>query len=412
MTLRRLHVALEFGDGPSRAVAQLGWDAASRQAVAEWDTGFAADPLPVSPLLVKSHGRLLRPRGSAFGSLPGLFGDSLPDGWGRLLIDRDLAARGHDRADITDLDRLAMVGTDGMGALTYRPEVHAGDARDISLDWFDGLVPIVGQGAAADDLERLRAMAGGSQGARPKFVAQIDRDGTRLRDHRAALDPGWRHVLVKRRALSDDPGAIEAELAYAAMARAAGIDMAPTALLRATSGEAFFVTDRFDRDGPGRWHMQTVAALLEVDFRTATLEYAELLKVVRVMTRDQRAVEQMFRRMVFNIRAMNRDDHLKNHAFLMNSNGTWTLAPAYDLSFSHGPGGEHTLLVGGEGRRPGRAQIDAVAATAGIKPRSAGEIVDQVDAALSDWPARAIEAEVPPALAGEIARAIATARGW
>lgn len=155
-----------------------------------------------------------------------------------------------------------------------------------------------------------------------------------------------------------------------------------------------------------------MAALLETDFRTATLDYTELLKVIRVMTRDQRAVDQMFRRRVFNIRAMNRDDHLKNHAFLMDRTGTWTLAPAYDLSFSLGPGGEHTLLVAGEGRRPGRTQIDAVAAKAGIKPRSAGEIVDQVDAALSDWPARAERADVPPSLAEEIARAIETARSW
>ena len=412
MTVRRLQVALDTGDGAPLPVATLGWDATARQAVAEWDAGFAANPRPLSPLLVKTHDRLLRPRGSAFGSLPGLFGDSLPDGWGRLLIDRDLAARGQNRAEITDLDRLAMVGADGMGALTYRPEVQTSADQDVSLDWFDGLVPMVGQGAAADDLERLRAMAGGSHGARPKFVAQIDADTARLRDHRAALAPGWRHVLVKRRALSDDPGAIEAELAYAAMARAAGIDMAPATLLRATSGEAFFVTDRFDRTGRGRLHMQTVAALLEVDFRTATLDYTELLKVVRAMTRDQRAVDQMFRRMVFNIRAMNRDDHLKNHAFLMDSKGTWALAPAYDLSFSLGPGGEHTLLVAGEGRRPGRAQIEAVAAKAGIRPRSAGAIIDQVDTALSDWRTHAERAEVPPPLAREIATAIETARQW
>ncbi|GGH59639.1 hypothetical protein GVY41_15545 [Frigidibacter albus] len=191
------------------------------------------------------------------------------------------------------------------------------------LDWFDRLVPEVGNGAAAEDLERLRMMAGGSQGARPKFVAQLSEDGALLRGDRLPWQLGWRHVLVKRRALSDPAGAVEAEAAYSSMSRAAGITMAPVQVMRANSEEPFFVADRFDRAGAARLHMQTVAALLDVDFRTATLDYIELLKVVRLMTRDYRAVEEMFRRMIFNARSLNRDDHLKNHAFLMDRTGRW-----------------------------------------------------------------------------------------
>ncbi|MCG6112279.1 MAG: type II toxin-antitoxin system HipA family toxin [Paracoccus sp.] len=412
MSRGRLLVSLDWGDGEERPVAQLGWDPAARQVVAEWDKGFAADPLPLSPLLVRRPQGLLRPRGRGFGDLPGLFGDSLPDGWGRLLIDRNLAARGRARTDITDLDRLAMVGTGGMGALVYRPEEAPDAAEDISLDWFDRLVPSVGEETIADDLERLCAMAGGSQGARPKFVAQLSDDGTRLRDHRLPLVPGWRGVLVKRRAMSDAPGAAEAEAAYAAMARAAGIKMMLTGLLHARTGEAFFVTDRFDRVDGRRLHVQTVAALLDVDFRNATLDYAELLKLVRAMTRDQRAVEQMARRMVFNIRAQNRDDHLKNFAFIMGPDGAWRLAPAYDISFSSGPGGEHTLTVAGEGRHPGVAQIHAVGAQSGIKPARIAEILNEVDAALLDWRRCAEEAAVPAGLAKRIAAALEAARAW
>ncbi|MDS9469950.1 type II toxin-antitoxin system HipA family toxin [Paracoccus sp. MBLB3053] len=412
MTRRRLHAALDFDDGPPLPVATLGWDATVRHAVAEWSPDFVARPLPVSPLLVKAPTALLRPRARAFGDLPGLFGDSLPDGWGRLLIDRELAARGWQRHDITDLDRLAMVGRDGMGALSYRPEEQADEQVEISLDWFDRLVPEVGHGATAEDLERLRMMAGGSQGARPKFVAQLSQDGARLRGHRLPWEPGWRQVLVKRRAIGDEKGAVEAEAAYAEMARVAGIAMSPVEILRATSGEPFFVTDRFDREGNGRLHMQTVAALLDADFRTATLDYVELVKLVRIMTRDQRIVEEMFRRMVFNVRSQNRDDHLKNHAFLMDRGGTWRLAPAYDLSFSSGPGGEHTLLVAGEGRRPGRVQFDEVAARTGIKPRRAAEIRDEVDAAIAKWQQVADQAQVPAALARTIGAALVEARNW
>jgi len=410
--ISRLSVALDFGDMAPLPVSVMGWDAAARQAVVEWDRGFVANPLPVSPLLVKSHASLLRSRGRAFGDLPGVFGDSLPDGWGRLLIDRELAARGRSSVEITDLDRLAMVGLDGMGALTYQPEEQPEPQEDISLDWFDRLVPEVGGAATADDLERLRMMAGGSQGARPKFVAQISNDGAQLRGHRVPWEPGWRHVLVKRRALSDALGSVEVEAAYAAMARSAGISMAPVQVLHATSGEPFFVTDRFDRTGAGRLHMQTVAALLDVDFRSATLDYTELLKVVRLMTRDQRAVEEMFRRMVFNVRTLNRDDHLKNHAFLMDRSGAWRLAPAYDLSFSTGPGGEHTLLVGGEGRRPGRDHFEAVAAKVGIKPKRVTEIVGQVDTAVATWPSVADHLGVTPRLRSAVSKAIKDAQRW
>ncbi|TGD44735.1 type II toxin-antitoxin system HipA family toxin [Pseudotabrizicola sediminis] len=409
---RRLLVSLEFDDQSSSPVGTMGWDAATRQAVVEWDTTFAAQPLPLSPLLVKSHNSLLRPQGRAFGDLPGLFGDSLPDGWGRLLIDRELAARGRRSVDISDMDRLAMIGRAGMGALTYRPEVQPDAVEEISLDWFDRLVPKVGGAATADDLERLRMMAGGSQGARPKFVAQLSDDGSRLRSHRMTAEAGWRHVLVKRRALSDSEGAVEAESAYATMARAAGINMTPVQVIRATSGEPFFVTDRFDRDVAQRLHMQTVAALLDVDFRTATLDYIELMKVVRLMTRDQRAVEEMFRRMVFNIRTLNRDDHLKNHAFLMDKTGSWSLAPAYDLSFSSGPGGEHTLLVAGEGRRPGRVQINEVAAKAGIKPKRAAAIVEEVDNSVARWLDVADKAEVPAGRRTEILTVVTEALNW
>lgn len=406
----RLNVALDFGSA-MRAVGQLGWDAGAREAVLEWDPGFAADPLSLSPLLVRNHRGLLRPRGRTFDGLPGFIGDSLPDGWGRLLMDRALAAHGREPISITDLDRLAMVGRHGMGALTYVPEVVAVTEEAIDLDWFADLVPQVETGASPIELERLRTMAGGSQGARPKFVAHLSPDG-KLHSHRRPWQVGWRAVLIKGRSSRDPAGAVEAEVAYAAMARAAGITMTTTEVIRTTAGEPFFFTDRFDRAGAARKHMQTAAALLEVDFRAATMDYAELLKLAQIMTRDQRAVEQMFRRMVFNVRAWNRDDHLKNHAFLMGQGGDWQLAPAYDLTFSAGPGGEHALLIGGEGRRPGRAAFATVADRAGLKPAQVRDILADVDAAAVRWVEFAEAAEVPDALSMQIEAAMAAAAGW
>ncbi|WP_460273918.1 type II toxin-antitoxin system HipA family toxin [Celeribacter sp. ULVN23_4] len=409
----RLNVALDFGDARDEVVvAQLGWDAARREAVAEWDPDLSRSGLQLSPLLVKAYSGLLRSKARAFGELPGLFGDSLPDGWGRLLIDRTLTSRGLSRTEITDLDRLAMVGTHGMGALCYRPEDDYPIEDDLDLDWFDGLVPEIGNDVASKDLERLRGIAGGSQGARPKFVAILDGKNARLHDHRKPLEVGWRHVLAKRRAQSDSEGAVEAEAAYSDLARAAGVEMTPVAVLRASGGEPYFITDRFDRQGNERLHMQTVAALLDVDFRTAQLDYIELLKVVRLMTRDYREVEQMFRRMVFNARVMNRDDHLKNHAFLMDMSGEWRLAPAYDVSFSLGPGGEHTLLISGEGRRPGREHFLNAAKKAGIKDKRATEIVEEIDGVVRDWSGYADARDVPSVLRKQIAEEIKIALTW
>lgn len=409
----RLDVSLEFSPSARDvSVGQLGWDSSRREAVAEWNPDFEQAHLNISPLLVKSYTGLLRSKGRAFGELPGLFGDSLPDGWGRLLIDRTLTSRGRSRAEITDLTRLAMVGSHGMGALSYRPADDYPIEKGVDLDWFDGLVPKVGNDLASEDLERLRGMAGGSQGARPKFVAIIDKDNSQLLDHRSTLAEGWRHVLIKRRAQGDAEGAVEAEAAYSDVGAAAGVEVSPVTVLRASQGEAYFVTDRFDRNGTERVHMQTVAALLDVDFRQAQLDYSELLKVVRLVTRDHRAVEQMYRRMVFNARMMNRDDHLKNHAFLMDQLGVWKLAPAYDVSFSLGPGGEHTLLIAGEGRRPGKAHFLSVAKQAGIKDKRANEIVDEVDDAVSGWSGFVEARNVPARLAKEILGATTEALAW
>lgn len=399
--ITRISVALDFGS-VEVPLGTLGWDDRAGLPVFEWASAFRSAPLPVSPFRITEHGSLLRATNrSAFDGLPGLFGDSLPDGWGHLLVDREIARRG--LGPVTVLDRLAMVGCHGMGALTYEPDEAPEPAPEIDLDWFARLVPEVQGAATADELERLRAVAGGSQGARPKFVAQLSAEGAHLRHHRHPPETGWRPVLVKRRAETDPPGSVEAEAGYADMARAAGIDMAWTGLLTSNSGEPFFATERFDRPTGRRLHMQSAAALLDADFRSDLIDYADLIQLTRHVTRDIRAAEAMLRRMVFNILAMNRDDHLKNHAFLMDARGNWSLAPAFDLSFSRGAGGHHALTVAGDSRAPGRDAIFAVAERAGLRHGAAADAIDSVESARAAWPEVAERHHVPPVLAEEIA---------
>jgi serine/threonine-protein kinase HipA len=187
------------------------------------------------------------------------------------------------------------------------------------------------------------------------------------------------------------------------MAREAGIDVPPHRLL---GSGPWFAVQRFDR-GPGnrRLHMHTLGGLLHSDFRVPACDYDQLLRVARVLTRDQRSVVECFRRMIFNIVAHNRDDHVKNFAFLMDQTGAWTLSPAYDLVVSTGPGGEHSMTIDGEGRSPDRVRCLALAARHGIAASEATAIVDRAAAAVASWPALARDSGVRKARIAEISRA-------
>lgn len=410
--MTRITVHLEFGeDAEPLRLGQLGRDAANRTSVFEWDAAFAMGSIPVSPLNRKGYSGLLVPNNRRGATLPSLFEDSLPDGWGRLLLDREIAARGISRAAIGDLERLAYVGRHGAGALTYIPETGREPLADIDIGWFEELIPQVEDGASVEDLSRLRVISGGSQGARPKFVAQLNSDMRALRDHRLPLSDGWRHVLIKGRASADPVGAIEAEIAYGRLMQRAGIQTSKMFALPGAK-ELFFGTDRFDRPGRGRLHASTVAGLLDIGMMHGAIDYVDLVKVAKLVCGRASDVEEVFRRMVFNIRAFNRDDHVRNHAFLMDAEGNWSLSPAYDVSFSEGPGGEHSMAVAGDGREPGMKAMTEVARIAGIKPTRRDLIVDEVDAALDCWNDVAQDLGVPSRLRQQIRSEIMRARMW
>ena len=192
------------------------------------------------------------------------------------------------------------------------------------------------------------------------------------------------------------------EHAYALMARAAGLMMAETSVIETARGNRLFATKRFDRTASGRLHMHTASGLLNASHREAALDYGALHKLTAVLTRDSRDVARMFRHMVFNVLAHNRDDHAKNHAFLMGADGRWTLAPAYDLTSSDGPAGEHSAAIAGEGRDPGREHLLAVAKGASIPEREALGIIDEVRAAIARWPHFADEAGLGKARTAEL----------
>ena len=406
--MRRLEVRLECG-GEVRVVGTLA--ELERRTYFEYDAAFLESGLQISPFHLPARAGVHEGPAEPYGGLHGVFNDSLPDGWGLLLMSRAFRQRGLAPEAATPLDRLAYIGTRGMGALTYHPTTGPADpGRDrIDLEALAAQSERLLEGSTEDVLPGLLRAGGSPGGARPKVLVGFrERDGV-LVSGSGTLREGFRPYLVKFGAREDAPDAGAVEHAYARMAAAAGIEV-PEVRLFAVGEHRFFAAERFDRLPEGRRHVHTLAGLLHADHRLPSLDYEGYLRAAWALTRDHRAVVEAFRRMVFNVLAHNRDDHAKNFAFAMEPGGAWRHTPAYDLTFSHGPGGEHTMSVSGEGRAPGRRQWDALARTVSIAPADVAEIVETVDAAIAAWPRFADEAGVARAHARTIGARLREAR--
>ncbi|WP_374942970.1 type II toxin-antitoxin system HipA family toxin [Sphingomonas sp.] len=351
----------------------------------EWSAAIIEGRRRIDPLLYPPEPGLQAARGRDFDGLHGFLADSLPDAWGRLLMKRRLEKLGVRLETLTAVDRLALVGNGGRGALVYRPATTpAEDVGTIDLDALAEQSQLLLLGEDTDLIDTLARLGGASGGARPKVSIGIAVDGTLGQNAVAGGHDEW---IVKFRATADPVDIGPVEEAYARMARAAGIDMAPSRLLPARDGAGYFATRRFDRPSPGRRvHMVSLAGALEALPDLPSIDYDGLMRATMAITRHAADVEQAFRRMVFNILAHNRDDHTRQHSFLMRADGEWRLAPAYDLTFSNGPGGEHYLAVEGEGRAPTRDQVTTLGRRHGLSDRAIVEIIDEVRGSLADWP--------------------------
>ncbi len=327
----------------------------------DWlDSGFA-----ISPFSLPVEQKVFVPTAEAFSGLWGVFADSLPDAWGRLLVDRMLKSRGLSPADVTQLERLAIVGDSGMGALTYRPawDVH----RDTVLRDLDelsaGCHAILNQEDTAD-LDDLFQMGGSSGGARPKVMTDE-----------------W---VIKFPASGDlkDIGVMEKD--YMDCAAACGIHVPQSKLMPSRLCSGYFAVRRFDREYVGgalvRRHMLTASAILELDWRTSSMDYHTLMKLTKILSCGNAAdTEQMYRRMCFNVFAHNRDDHAKNFSWIYDARlDCWHPSPAYDLTWSSTYFGEHTTTVDGNGRDPGMKELLAVGKAAGMAPARCRRIAEEI----------------------------------
>ena len=296
-----------------------------------------------------------------FDGLFGVFSDSLPDGWGRLLVDRMLRKEGEDPDAMDSLTRLSIVGDSGLGALEYRPahsNLHDAGIRD--YDRLAAECKRILQSEESDDLDTLYALGGSSGGARPKVMLNIDGED-------------W---IVKFPSSQDpkDIGLMEYE--YTKCAAECGIEVPEIKLFPSKVSEGYFGCKRFDREEGSKVHMASVSALLETSHRMPSLDYKSLMALTWQLTKNANEMEKMYALMCFNVFAHNRDDHSNNFSFLC-SNGKWRLSPAYDLTYSNSVGGEHATTIAGEGANPGIENLLKVAEQSGMNLTAAGEIAEK-----------------------------------
>ncbi len=403
----------------------------------EYDPAFIRSDIEVAPLTMPLAQRIYSFPAlgrETFHGLPGLLADSLPDRFGNILIDAWLSTQGRSPESFNAVERLCYTGVRGMGALEYFPVLGPHRARQSRPVEIDKLVELAseilthrnnlqasfGDGSSREealrDILRVGTSAGG---ARAKAVIAWNPETNEVRSGQIKANPGFEHWLLKFDGVSgnkdkemEDPrgyGAIE--YAYYRMATAAGISMNPCRLLE-ENGRRHFMTRRFDRQAGGeKLHMQSLGGLAHFDYNLAGgYAYEQVLLIIRQLGLSMNTIEEQFRRMTFNIVARNQDDHVKNIAFLMDKSGRWSLAPAFDVTYSFQPRGkwtsQHQMTL--NGKRDGFSLEDFrhCAEMASMKRGRAETIIDEVYKAVSRWPHYAEEAGVSADWQGRIARTL------
>lgn len=381
-------------------------------------SGFEVAPIKM-PLASRIYDFPTLVRTEAFGGLPGLLADSLPDRWGRILVDGWLESQGRSVAQFDVVERLCYVGARGMGALEFEPTMSSISPPDGELQ-VDALVKLASEALANKSefvaelganvetaaVAAIMSLGTSAGGARPKALIAFDEASGEVRSGQIPVGPEFGQWIIKfdgvaksgDHGLNDPQGWGVVEYAYSEMARAAGIEMSECRLLE-EGGRRHFMTRRFDRVGMAKLHMQTVAALEHVDYNVPGIyAYEQAIRLMRRLGLDARATEQFYRRMVFNVVARNQDDHVKNIAFLLDKDGQWRLSPAYDLTWSYKPGNQwleaHQMTINGKRDDFVADDLFAVARAAGLKRGRDRKILDEVTEVVRDWATFADEAGV------------------
>lgn len=348
------------------------------KAAFSYDDEWLLSGFSLNPLSLPLEKKVFVPNLDPFHGVFGVFNDSMPDGWGQLLVDRWLRKKNIDPFSLNAIQRFSIIGSNGMGALTFEPSYELSKTDDIiDYDKIAQECTKVLESEYSENLDELFRLGGSSGGARPKILTTYEGED-------------W---IIKFPSSNDDKNIGEIEYRYAQCAKSCGVEMSDVKLFESKECSGYFGTKRFDRitspEGIQRVHMVSVSGLLETSHRIPNLDYTILMKLTQILTDEYNEVLKMYRLMCFNVFAHNRDDHSKNFTFLFDEqNRKWKLSPAYDLTYSNSLGGEHATCVDGNGKNPGIKDLLAVAKQAGIKEswayETAIEIRDIVNEQLSD----------------------------
>ncbi len=418
-----------------RTVGAVLWDEQRQRAEFQYDPDFTRSGLEVAPIMMPlaesdeggkifSFGDL---RDETFRGLPGLLADSLPDRYGEQLMNAWLATEGRRPGSANPVERLCYTGRRGMGALEFEPAHNELEASSEALQVED-LVRVAndvlyerasfktnsrskGKDEALMDIIQVGTSAGG---ARAKAIVAFNAETGEVRSGQVDGLAGFTYCLLKfdgvtNEKLGDPKGYGRIEYAYYLMARAAGISMMPCRLLE-EHGRAHFLTQRFDRviDEAGtvhKLHMATLCGIAHMDYNDPMAHsYEDAFRVMRLLGLPYPAAVELFRRMCFNVVAFNCDDHTKNISFLMDPQGEWHLAPAYDVTYAFNPESmwlrQHQMSVRVKRMDITRADLLAVAKEMNIK--KAEEVLDEVVTAVKGWDRHAKLASVDAKQVSEI----------
>ncbi len=360
----------------------------------KYDEEFLALGLNISPFKLKFNNEIQVAPPEPFHGIFGVFDDSLPDGWGMLLLNRSLENEGLSLNDITILDQLAYIGESGKGALIYRPAIQGDQAYNsiINLDNLKTAMDKVYYGSSVEVIEELLSLGGSSGGARPKANVAFNSETDEIMHGQTYLPKGFEHWLIKFQSSEDPFDIANIEFAYYKMAIESKIKMSECKLLLSKNGLQVFATKRFDRIGNNRVHLHSMAGLTNDNFRLSSIDYGHIIDTAYRLDPSASSREDVFRIAAFNVYSHNRDDHSKNFSWIMNEKGKWFLAPAYDLTYSSNSINEHSTRIAGEGKNPGRKNLLELAAEFSIK--NPNGIINQVQEALDKWPSIAKECGV------------------
>lgn len=405
-----------------KTVGSLFWDNDRGVANFEYDPKFLNSGLEVSPIIMplrNSEGRVyqfLENRNKCFHGLPGLIADALPDAFGNQIINEWFATQGLADTEITPLDRLCYVGKRAMGALEFEPTKNIKGLDTSSLIYINEITrlaedvfqnrsefqeKLLNQDKKILDILKIGTSAGG---AKPKAIIAYNEKTNEVRSGQVMAPEGFTYWLLKfdggvyeeHSKITDNPKGIgNIEYAYYLMAKDAGINIMESRLL-SEGDNNHFMTKRFDRTDKGdKLHIQTLAGLAHFN-RDLRYSYEQAFRVLRAMNLPYPQHEEFFRRMVFNVIARNHDDHTKNHSFIMDKNGIWNIAPAYDVCYSYTPGGrwtnQHQMSINGKTDNFTFEDMLQVAATMDIK--NSREIVERIVDSVSKWKEYAKDAGV------------------